>query len=200
MLVFRHVCRAPWIACIESHQRSVCGGSVNARAILDMTSEPRFKSATGGTPLSAIEIACRAAQALTASGAARRGLKAGAPAPGFSLYDCEGGAVSLSGALSSGPAVVTFHGGLWCPTCIADLQALEAALPEYTCRGATLLAISPQTPNHNRAVKEEAGISFPLLADPRNRVAASYGVLVKLTPRSDRSLQAVWNRPAGTEW
>lgn len=155
---------------------------MNARAILDMSGRPRSRNATGGAPLSATEIACRAAQALTASGAARRGLRAGVPAPGFSLYDCEGGAVSLSDALSSGPAVVTFHGGLWCPTCIADLQALEAALPEYTYRGTTLLAISPQTPNHNRAVREQAGTSFPLLADPRNRVAASFGVLVKLTP------------------
>jgi peroxiredoxin len=146
-----------------------------------MSGTPESWSARGGTPLSATEIACRAAQALTASGASRGGLKAGALAPGFTLNDCEGRAVSLSVALTAGPAVVTFHGGLWCPTCTADLHALQAALPEYTRLGATLLAISPQTPSHNRAARDEAGISFPMLADPRNRVASAFGVLVKLT-------------------
>jgi hypothetical protein len=38
---------------------------------------------SGDAPLSAIEIACCAAEALTASGATSRPLKAGAPAPGF---------------------------------------------------------------------------------------------------------------------
>jgi peroxiredoxin len=134
----------------------------------------------GDVPLSAVEIACRVAEALSASGAASRALKAGTLAPGFNLYDADGRAVSLSGALTAGPAVVTFHGGLWCPNGTMGLQALEVALPEYKRLGATLLAISPQTPVHNRRARDEVGASFSLLSDPRNRVAAAFGVLVKL--------------------
>jgi peroxiredoxin len=137
---------------------------------------------SGEPPLSATEIACRAAQALAASGATSRALKAGTPAPGFNLHDADGRAVSLSGALVDGPAVVTFHGGLWLPTCTAELQALEAARPEFERHGAKLLAISPQTPCNNRVARDAVGASFPLLADPRNRVAAAYGVVVKLPP------------------
>jgi peroxiredoxin len=135
---------------------------------------------SGDPPLSPTEIACRAARALTACGAASRALKAGTPAPGFNLHDADGRAVSLSSALTHGPAIVTFHGGLWLPTCTAELRALEAARPEFIRYGATLLAISPQTPCHNRTARDQVGASFPLLADPRNRVAAASGVLIKL--------------------
>jgi peroxiredoxin len=131
-------------------------------------------------PLSVIEVARRAAEVMTASGVTGRAVKAGTPAPGFNLHDAEGEAVSLCGALAKGPAIVTFHGGLWCPTCVAELQALEAARSEFTRHGASLLAISPQTPCHNRPTRDEIGPSFPLLSDPRNRVAAAYGVVAKL--------------------
>jgi peroxiredoxin len=60
--------------------------------------------------------------------------------------------------------------------------SLEAVRPEFTRHGATLLAVSPQTPCHNRTARDEVVASFALLADPRNRVAAAYGVLVKLPP------------------
>jgi peroxiredoxin len=59
---------------------------------------------------------------------------------------------------------------------------LEAALPDYAQYGASLLAISPQTQRHNLSARERAGTSFPLLADPRNRIAAAFGVLAKLPP------------------
>jgi peroxiredoxin len=133
-------------------------------------------------PLSAIEIASRAAEALTASGITGRAVKAGTPAPGFNLHDADGQAVSLCGALATGPAIVTFHGGLWCPTCITELQALQAARSEFARHSATLLAISPQTESHNRPTRDAVGRSFPLLADPRNRVAGAYGVAAKLPP------------------
>jgi peroxiredoxin len=151
---------------------------VHARTRLDVVGTAKPADA----PLSAVEIARRTAKALTASGATRRAVKAGTPAPGFNLYDADDLAVSLCGALANGPAIVTFHGTLWCPTCVMELRALEAARPEFKRHGATLLAISPQTPYHNRRTRDGIGESFPLLGDPRNRVAAAYGVVVKLQP------------------
>jgi peroxiredoxin len=158
-------------------QRTSIGGApVHAQAKFDMAATIKPAEAL----LSAIEVASRAAEALTASGVTGQAVKAGTPAPGFNLHDADGEAVSLCGALANGPAIVTFHGGLWCPTCITELQALEAARPEFERHSATLLAISPQTPSHNRPTRDEIGRSFPLLADPRSRVASAYGVLAKL--------------------
>ena len=63
-----------------------------------------------------------------------------------------------------------------CPYCNLDLQALQAALPELEKRGARLVAISPQTaPNSRRSVRDNA-LTFPILSDPGNAVAASFGL------------------------
>jgi peroxiredoxin len=57
-----------------------------------------------------------------------------------------------------------------------DLQALQAALPEFERRGAKLVAISPQSPVNSRKSVRQNSLSFPILSDPRNEVAAAFGV------------------------
>jgi peroxiredoxin len=61
-----------------------------------------------------------------------------------------------------------------------DLQALEAALPEFQRLGARLLAISPQTPANSRKSVRQNALSFPILSDPRNDVAAAFGLRYQL--------------------
>lgn len=57
-----------------------------------------------------------------------------------------------------------------------DLQALQAALPEFERRGAKLVAISPQTPANSRKSVRQNSLSFPILSDPHNDVAAAFGL------------------------
>ena len=47
---------------------------------------------------------------------------------------------------------------------------------EFTALGATLVAISPQRPEHNRAQIEERELPFEILTDPGNGVAARHGL------------------------
>ncbi len=101
-------------------------------------------------PRSVIEIMHRATQELFSSGAAQRALKVGDQAPSFTLKDPEGNAVSSSALLADGPVIVSFYRGVWCPYCNMDLQALEAARPEFERLGAKLVAISPQSPVNSR--------------------------------------------------
>ena len=122
----------------------------------------------------------RATAELIASGAARQALKVGDKAPAFTLKDTEGSEVSSAALLAQGPLVVTFYRGVWCPYCNMDLQAIQAALPELQQRGAKLVAISPQTPVNSRRSRRENKLSFPILADPGNAVAASFGLRFKL--------------------
>jgi peroxiredoxin len=56
-----------------------------------------------------------------------------------------------------------------------DLQAIEVTLPELKKRGAQLVAISPQTAPNSRRSKRDNNISFPILSDRRNDVAAAFG-------------------------
>lgn len=122
----------------------------------------------------------RATDELIASGAAQRALKAGDMAPPFVLNDADGHAVSSAELLRAGPLVLTFYRGFWCPYCNLDLQALQAALPQLTERGARLVAISPQEPVASRRARRENGLGFPILSDAGNAVAAQFGLRFQL--------------------
>ena len=111
------------------------------------------------------------------SGAAENALKEGAQAPDFMLPDARGNAVRLSHLLAQGPVVMTFYRGQWCPYCHLALRAYQQALPQLQAGGATLVAISPQTPHHSRALAEKLELTFTLLSDTDNQVARQFGLV-----------------------
>ena len=57
-----------------------------------------------------------------------------------------------------------------------ELVALQAILPELTALGATLVAISPQLPEHNRDLIRSRQLTFEILTDRGNEVAAAFGL------------------------
>lgn len=127
-------------------------------------------------PPTVIETMRRATRELIESGAAAQALKAGDKAPLFTLNDPQGYPVSSAELLSEGPLVLSFYRGVWCPYCNMELQALEAALRDFQALGANLLAISPQTaPNSRKSVRQN-NLSFPILSDSHNNVAAAFGL------------------------
>jgi peroxiredoxin len=131
-------------------------------------------------PRSVIGIMHRATAELVASGAADKALKAGDMAPSFTLKDPDGGPVSSTDLLKKGPLVLSFYRGVWCPYCNMELQALEAAKPEFERLGASLIAISPQTaPNSRKSVRQN-NLSFPILSDPNGDVSSAFGLRFKL--------------------
>ncbi|TGX49595.1 AhpC/TSA family protein [Sphingomonas gei] len=123
-----------------------------------------------------LETMQRATHALIESGQADRALKAGDTAPAFTLKDASGSDVSARTILERGPLVVTFYRGVWCPYCNYDLQALEEVRPEIEARGASLVAISPQTRANSRKSQRDNKLDFPILSDPGAAVAAQFGL------------------------
>lgn len=122
----------------------------------------------------------RATRELIESGAAEKALKVGDKAPTFTLKDAEGTSHSSIDLLAHGPLIVTFYRGVWCPYCNFDLQAIQASLPDLENRGAQLVAISPQTAPNSRRSQRENHVTFPILSDPGNEVAAAFGIRFKL--------------------
>ena len=59
-------------------------------------------------------------------------------------------------------------------------MALQAILPELTALGATLVAISPQLPDHNRELIRSRQLTFEILTDRGNEVAAKFGLRFSL--------------------
>lgn len=115
------------------------------------------------------------------------GLAVGDRAPVFALPDARGNQVSLADRLASGPVVLVFYRGEWCPYCNTYLRALQAILPDIRQKGASLVAISPQTPDHSLSMTEKAELEFDVLSDATWQVIRDYRLQFELP----KDLQAV---------
>lgn len=127
-------------------------------------------------PKEALDTMRRATAELIASGQAQHGKRAGEAAPEFTLADPDGKPVSSRNLLAKGPLVVSFYRGVWCPYCNLELQALQANLSEIAARGASLVAISPQTAPNSRKSQRDNKLAFPILSDVKSEVANAFGI------------------------
>jgi peroxiredoxin len=128
-----------------------------------------------------LDTMSRATQSLIDSEQADYALKAGDRAPDLTLEDAEGTTTVTSRALlARGPLVGTFYRGVWCPYRDYDLQALEEVRSEIEARGASLVAISPQTPANSRKSQRDNKLGFPILSDRGTAVAAKFGLRFSL--------------------
>ena len=129
-----------------------------------------------------------ATEALEATGIANRALTVNDKAPDFELPDATGKSVRLSELLKQGPVVINFYRGEWCPYCNLELRAFQNLLPEFKQANATLVAISPELPDHSLSVTEKHSLEFAVLSDVGNTVSRQYGLVFTL----DASLQPLY--------
>ena len=115
-----------------------------------------------------------------AAGTVKNALKVGQPAPHFTLPDAFGHQVSLQSLLAKGPVVISFYRGEWCPFCNLELHAFEEVLPKIKQLGATLVAISPEKPDHGIVITEKNKLTFPVLSDFSNKVARQFGIVFQV--------------------
>ena len=124
-----------------------------------------------------LAITDQAIHDLLDSGIESRVLSAGAPAPVFSLPDAlRGKLVRSTDLLALGPVIVNFFRGRWCPYCMTELEAWQAAFPQVRERGALLVGISPQLQRQNDFTVQQHSLTFPLLSDAGCRVADMFGI------------------------
>jgi len=123
-----------------------------------------------------LAITENAVQELLASGIESRSLPVGAHAPEFQLTDTRGKLVRSTDLIALGPIVLTFFRGRWCPYCMTELEAWQAAYVEVRSRGALVVAVSPQLPRQNDFTAQQHGITFPILSDPGCSLAARFGI------------------------
>ena len=117
---------------------------------------------------------------LVQTGIAQQSVKVGERAPDFTLPDVFGKQVALSELLKHGPVVLTFYRGEWCPFCNLTLRAYQRILPQLQALGASLVAVSPQTPEHSLSTVEKKELTFTVLSDVGNIVARKYRLVFTL--------------------
>ena len=103
-----------------------------------------------------------------------KGLQVGQKAPDFSLLNAFGKQISLTAHLKSGPVIIKFYRGEWCPICNLDLRKLQKYLPQIESYGARILAISPQNPDSALSTRQKNDLGFEVLSDRNQEVIKAY--------------------------
>ena len=115
-------------------------------------------------------------------------LQRGDKAPAFTLPNASGKTVRLEEQLRQGPVVLTFYRGVWCPYCNLQLKQYQQILPQIREAGASLIAVSPMTPDNSLSMQDTNALQFEVLSDVGNQAARQYTSVFRY---SDASLQAM---------
>ena len=119
---------------------------------------------------------------LRATGIETAALRVGAEMPALTLPDAAGKPVELKALNANGPLAIVFYRGGWCPYCNLELREWQRLLPQLRERGATLVAISPQTPDNSLSTAEKNELAFPVLSDSNLAAAQAFGIAFSLSP------------------
>jgi peroxiredoxin len=116
-------------------------------------------------------------------------LRAGMPAPDFSLHSTPDQAVSLSDFRGQ-PVILAFYPADWSPVCGDQMALYNEILSEFRQHNAELIGISVDGIWCHLAFAETRKLHFPLLADfePKGRVARQFGVYREHEGTSERAL------------
>jgi peroxiredoxin len=98
--------------------------------------------------------------------------------------------IALPEALHSGPVILAFYRGGWCPYCDLQLRAYQSGLPTVIQLGARLIAVSPQLPDGSLSTAEKDRLEFDVLSDVGNGVARSFGLVYSLPEELREALRS----------
>ena len=101
----------------------------------------------------------------------------GEPMPLFNLPDESGRLVSLSSLLQSGPAVISFNRGHWCPYCKIELRSLAAIHDEIRGLGAEVVSIMPDSAQYTNDYAKTNALPFSVLTDMDLGYSLSLGLI-----------------------
>ena len=105
------------------------------------------------------------------------GPKVGERLAEFNLPDENGKFVSLASLLQSGPAVISFNRGHWCPYCKLELRSLAAIHDQIKQLGARLVSIMPDSAQFTGSYAKQNELPFPILCDIDLGYSLSLGLI-----------------------
>ncbi|MFW5883618.1 MAG: peroxiredoxin-like family protein, partial [Verrucomicrobiota bacterium] len=109
-------------------------------------------------------------------------VREGGVAPDFAATSIEGQSLRLSRLLRSGPVVLNFYRGGWCPFCNLELRELQEVLPQIKAFGGSLIAISPEVPERAAQVAARLDERFTIVSDQDNALSRLFGLTFTVDP------------------
>lgn len=107
-------------------------------------------------------------------------IQVGDQIPEFSLPNALGKIISSEEILKNGKLILAFYRGSWCPYCNLELKFLQDNFSRIKDKGATLIAVSPQSPDHSLSMAEKNNLEFEILTDADNHLAKKIGIVFQL--------------------
>ena len=105
-----------------------------------------------------------------------KGLKTGEKAPNFELPNAFGKTIALSDCLKTGPVILKFYRGEWCPICNLDLIEIQKYANQFKAFNAQIVAISPQKPDDALSIMQKNALQFEVLSDGNQDVIKAYNL------------------------
>jgi peroxiredoxin len=107
--------------------------------------------------------------------------KVGDTAPDLMGKDHSGKMVSLKDLTKMGKVVVMFYRGAWCPFCNKYMSQLEAALPEFSAKNATIIAVTPEPEESISKAVEKTKATFSIIYDKDRKIMKDWKVAYSMS-------------------
>jgi len=151
--------------------------------IAEQTNEVKA-AASGRLPAEVVAAFAADQAALAAAGIPADAVSVGETVAPFALPDASGQTQTLDELAGSGPLVVVFYRGGWCPYCNVALRTYERELlPRLKELSARLVAISPERPDASLSIQEKADLTYTVLSDEGAELASSLGITFEPSER-----------------
>ncbi len=112
------------------------------------------------------------------------GLDVGDIAPDFTAKNQNNKDIKLKELLKSGPVVILFYRGEWCPYCNRQLKALEDSLALISAKGANIVAISPEKLENINKTIEKTKVTYNVVTDEASQIMNAYKVAFELDEKT----------------
>lgn len=122
-----------------------------------------------------------------------KGIAIGDSVSNFNAKDIHDSMYSLIESLKTGPVLVIFIRGQWCPFCNKHLSAIQQSLPQIYAKGASVIVISPEKSEFIKKSIEKTGAEFTILYDENYKIADAFDVTFK----PDRISRFMYNTMLG---
>lgn len=121
------------------------------------------------------------------------GLFINSKAPDFKVRDQNGNEQNLKEIRKTGPVVLLFYRGHWCPYCNRELKRFQDSLQFIKDKGATVIAITPETTEGINKTIEKTGASFSILHDADMALSKAYKVSYEVDEKTKNRYKSFGN-------